>query len=97
MGSCASASSTLRSSAAAISSGGTQPGNATSMVWWAPGGSVLLLKSCKPLSGEAVGNTDKRRPDPSVDERHFAVDQASCNEIPGRAKTVENGEDLAAG
>ena len=35
-GSCASASSTLRSVAAAISSGGTHAGNATSTVRWAP-------------------------------------------------------------
>jgi hypothetical protein len=49
---------------------------------------VLLVKSCKPLSGEAVGNTDKRRPDPSVDQCDSAVDQASCNDVPGRANAA---------
>ena len=62
-----------------------------------PGSSVLLVNRCKPLSGEAVGDTDKRRPDPSVDQRDSALDQASCNDIPGLAKAVENGEDLMAG
>ena len=62
-----------------------------------PRGSVLLVNRCKPLSWEAVGDTDKRRPDPSVDRRDSALDQASCNDIPGRAKAVENSEDLMAG
>ena len=58
---------------------------------------MLLVNRCKPLNGEAVGDADKRRPDPSVDKRDSALDQASCNDIPGRAKAVENGEDLMAG
>ena len=62
-----------------------------------PRGSVLLVNRCKPLSWEAVGDTDKRRPDPSVDQRDSALDQASCNDIPGRTKAVENSEDLMAG
>ena len=58
---------------------------------------MLLVNRCKPLNGEAVGDADKRRPDPSADKRDSALDQASCNDIPGRAKAVENGEDLVAG
>ena len=96
-GSCASASSTLRSVAAAMSSGGTHAGNATSTGLVGPGGCVLLVYRCKPLGREAVGDTNKCRPDPSVDERDSALDQASCNDILGGEKAVENGEDLMAG
>src|SRR4029453_9170998 len=61
------------------------------------GGSVLFVESCKPLDGKAVGNTDKRRPDPAVDERDSALDQASCNHLLGGTKRVENGEDFMSG
>ena len=58
---------------------------------------MLLVNSCKPLSGEAISDTNKRRPDPSVDERDPALDETGCNDIPGRTNSVENGEDLMAG
>ena len=67
------------------------------MVWWGAGRSVLFVKSCKPLDGEAVGNTDERRPDPAMDKCDSALDQASCNYLVRGAKTVENGEDFMSG
>ena len=81
----------------AMSSGGTHAGNATSTVWWAPEGVCCSSSAASRSAGKRVGDTNKCRPDPSVDERDSALDQASCNDIPGREKAVENGEDRMAG
>ena len=61
------------------------------------GGSVLLVDCRKALGGVAVGDTDERRPDVSVEQRDSAVDEPSCDDIVGRAQAVENGADLTAG